>query len=424
MRIAHVSYGTVYGGAPELIRADSTGFRALGCTVSWFDIAPHFDDQPLADYLHDALHGVRPRIIPGEQAELRHRYRNPRGDLAPLVQQIKEDRPDIVLLHDPVGLVLAPALRGVAPLVWRSHIGDEAWNEWTVSASEILRPALEHCASAIVHLPGYVWPETPCPFFVSSPGIDVDSIKNRDLTAAETAGFDRLLTTGLAQGLWSTGPDASPSAAPVRAFEDHGTGFLPTAETPYAVVVARWDPLKGHRLALDAFVAAADVDPDLHLVFVGPHLHSGSRSVFHNVRNGLISAIAALPAALAARCHLWSAIDITTELHRAAVNLIRTRAALVIQPSLREGFGMSLTESMYRRRTTIATAVGGHRHQVVHEVNGLRCDPDVEAVAEAIAAARTSRVDLGEAARASVIERFTAQISARRQLSHFRTLTA
>jgi trehalose synthase len=420
MRIAHVSYGTVYGGAPELIRADSRGFRDLACTVSWFDIAPYFYEQPLADYLHDALHGVRPRVIPGDQQELRQRYRKPDADLEPLVEKIRADRPDIVVLHDPVGLALAPALAGVGQLVWRSHIGDQAWNEWTISGSQILQPALEQCALAIVHLPEYVWPDPRCPFLVSPPGIDVDSTKNRQLTPEEAAQLNGLLTTGLVNEPWGTELPDSGSSGPVRAFFDHGTGFLPGDTARYAVVVARWDPLKGHMLALDAFLAAAEVDPDLHLVFVGPNLHSGSRGIFRDVRNGILTAISELPGALANRCHLWSAIDISTDLHQAAVNLIRSRAAMVIQPSLREGFGLSLTESMYRRRTSIATAVGGHRHQIVHGVNGLSCKPEVESLAGSLTLALTQSPHLGEAARASVVEHFTAQISARRQLEFFR----
>ena len=84
------------------------------------------------------------------------------------------------------------------------------------------------------------------------------------------------------------GPDLTggASAEPVRAFFDHDTGFLPGDIARYAVVVARWDVLKGHVLALNAFLAATEVDPDLHLVFVGLNLHSGSHGGVHAVRVG------------------------------------------------------------------------------------------------------------------------------------------
>lgn len=419
MRIAHVSYGTMYGGAPELIRADSKGFQELGCEVSWFDIAPYFYDQPLGDYLHDVMHGIRPQIIPGGDEELRKRYVSPDANFAPLVAAIKADRPDIVILHDPIGLILAPELSGEFPLVWRSHIGDQTWNEWTMSASRIIQPALEKCAYAVVHLPEYIWPDPPCPFVVSSPGIDVDSLKNRDLSAAQTARLDGLLTTGVIREPW---PDDPASGAglddrrPLRLFEDHGTGFLPSETARYAVVIARWDPLKGHRLALDGFAGFADTDPELHFVFVGPNLYPTSRNRFLDVRGGILSAIDALPARMKRRFHAWSAIDINAEVHQAAVNLIRTRATCVVQPSLREGFGLSVTESMYRRSNVIATKVGGHRHQFEHGVNGLLCEPRPEALADALASVVRNRLDLGTAARTSVTARFTARISAGRQL--------
>ena len=68
--------------------------------------------------------------------------------------------------------------------------------------------------------------------------------------------------------------------------------------------------------------------------------------------------------------------------------------------------------------------MGGHRHQIVHSVNGLSCDPEVESLAGLLAQAPTRTPYLGEAACASVVEHFTAQISARRQSEYFRRVLA
>jgi trehalose synthase len=70
----------------------------------------------------------------------------------------------------------------------------------------------------------------------------------------------------------------------------------------------------------------------------------------------------------------------------AMVNALQRHAAVVVQKSLREGFGLTVTEAMWKSRPVIASAVGGIRGQIEHGVSGLllRNPKDLDAYAGAL----------------------------------------
>ena len=67
----------------------------------------------------------------------------------------------------------------------------------------------------------------------------------------------------------------------------------------------------------------------------------------------------------------------------ALVNALQRRAAVVLQKSLREGFGLTVTEAMWKGTPVIGGKVGGIRHQIEDGVNGFLVD-SVEQAAERI----------------------------------------
>ena len=93
------------------------------------------------------------------------------------------------------------------------------------------------------------------------------------------------------------------------------------------------------------------------------------------------------------------------------VNAVQRHAAVVVQKSLAEGFGLTVAEAMWKARPVVASAVGGIQDQVVDGENGslLRDPADLTAFGAAV---RTLLVDpvgaarCGEAARERVREMF------------------
>jgi trehalose synthase len=93
------------------------------------------------------------------------------------------------------------------------------------------------------------------------------------------------------------------------------------------------------------------------------------------------------------------------------VNALQRHAAVVVQKSLAEGFGLTVAEAMFKRRTVLASGVGGIRDQIVDGESGLLLpDPgDLDAFSRALADIvpdRRRRDEIGERARQRVIDRF------------------
>jgi trehalose synthase len=120
-----------------------------------------------------------------------------------------------------------------------------------------------------------------------------------------------------------------------------------------------------------------------------------------------------LPHEVRSRVHLASLPMADLEENAAIVNALQRRAAVVVQKSLREGFGLTVTEAMWKRRPVVAGAVGGIRDQIEDGESGVLIDDpaDLDAVAAAIGrllAEPEEAARLGEAARERVRREFLA----------------
>jgi trehalose synthase len=179
--------------------------------------------------------------------------------------------------------------------------------------------------------------------------------------------------------------------------------------------VSRWDRLKDMAGVLDAFAAHLDeLPPDVHLVLAGPEA-SGvaddpeAAEVLAECRDRWRS----LPPSARARTHLVSVPMDDLSANARTVNALQRRATVVVQKSLAEGFGLTVTEPMWKARPVVASAVGGIRDQVEHGVSGILLD-DPHDGAELAAALASLLVDedrrgeLGRAAHLRVRDHYLA----------------
>jgi trehalose synthase len=102
-----------------------------------------------------------------------------------------------------------------------------------------------------------------------------------------------------------------------------------------------------------------------------------------------------------------------SEENAAIVNALQRRAAVVVQKSLREGFGLTVAEAMWKARPVVASRVGGIQDQIEDGRSGVLIDDprDLRAFGEAVTQllADPGRADrLGEAARVRVRKQFLA----------------
>lgn len=201
----------------------------------------------------------------------------------------------------------------------------------------------------------------------------------------------------------------------------------PAWDDPLFVQVSRWDPLKDHSGVMRgfaSFVERCDPEGRTQLVLAGPDV-SGVTDDPEGaiVLEELKAEWAAFPAHLRSRMHLATLPMDDLGENAAIVNALQRHASVVVQKSLREGFGLTLTEAMWKSRPVVASRVGGLQDQVTHNEDGLLLDDpaDVEALGEALC--RLSR-DEALAARlgANARERVRADFLGIRHLAQYHDL--
>jgi trehalose synthase len=151
-------------------------------------------------------------------------------------------------------------------------------------------------------------------------------------------------------------------------------GSAPAPDVPLIVQVSRWDPLKDPMgvIAVFARLLHGGLGSNAELVLAGPNV----TAVTDDPEGALtfketIEAWRALPPAIRARVHLVSLPMNDIQENAAIVNALQRHAAIVVQKSLREGFGLTVTEAMWKARPVVASAVGGIQDQIVDGEHGV-----------------------------------------------------
>jgi trehalose synthase len=178
------------------------------------------------------------------------------------------------------------------------------------------------------------------------------------------------------------------------------------------VHLSRWDRLKDPSGVLDSFSRHTLDTIDAHLVLAGPTAHAvADDPESEDVYDQLERRWEALPAQRRKRIELVRLPMADVDDNAAIVNALQSQADVVVKKSLEEGFGLGVTEAMWKQRAVVATAVGGQRDQIHDGVSGvLVSDPrDHARFGEAVAnllddPTRARR--LGYAARCRVRERY------------------
>jgi trehalose synthase len=116
------------------------------------------------------------------------------------------------------------------------------------------------------------------------------------------------------------------------------------------------------------------------------------------------------PTAIRERVHIANLPTADVDENAIIVNALQRRADVVVQKSLAEGFGLTVTEAMWKRRPLVASAVGGILEQIEDGVHGLLVDPsDLSAFGGAVRDLLSDpkrAAALGQAAHERVRDRF------------------
>src|SRR6266550_4232190 len=312
LRVANFNSTYYGGGVAEMISSLTLLMNSLGLRTEWRVVQGTADFFSITKKMHNALQG-------GEI------------DLSEIKKEIFEQviyensvrnflDHDFVIVHDPQPLPLIEHYEKKCPWIWRCHIDlsrpePEIW--------EYLRRWIDNYDAVIVSCPEYKHEMKP-PQRVFMPAINPFNIKNGELNDKE---IDERL-----------------------AHYD-----IPT-DLPLIVQISRFDPWKDPKGVLEAFKRARK-ELDATLVLLGNFATDDPEG--EQIYESLCA------------CRDERILILTSGDDSALVNALQTRATVMLQKSLREGFGLTVSEAMWKGTPVIGGNVGGIRYQIEDGVNGF-----------------------------------------------------
>ena len=404
------------GGVAEMLQALLAYGRGGGVDTRWLVMAGDPEFFEITKRLHNMLHDA-----PGDSgdlgpAELEHYLAVTRANAEVACRMVRPG--DIVLAHDPQTAGLVTPLQGLgASVAWRCHIGSGLVSERTDAAWGFLRDLIDPADAYIFSRPQYApsWLALD-KVRIIAPSIDPFSTKNVHLQHADVVAA--LSRSGLVDLrpedgslLFTRREGSSGYVREHRGLIDGGEPIPGDARV--VMQLSRWDRLKDMTGVLTGFATHLHLLPDdVHLLLAGPDVTGVADDPEGAAELASCRALwQRLPAPVRARVHLCCLPMDDVDENAHLVNCLQRYASVVVQKSLAEGFGLTVTEPMWKARPMVASAVGGIQDQIEDGISGLllRDPTDTEGMVAAIArllADPELAASLGTAARERVRERF------------------
>lgn len=314
--VQNVNSTSVGGGVAEILLRMLPLLQDLGVEARWDVIKGDERFFHVTKRMHNALHGVPESFSPEDwEFFLEVNRRN---------AEVLAGRADIVFIHDPQPIALVENRKtGGGSWIWRCHI------DFTAPLPPVwsfLRRYIERYDAAVFSAPAFSRP-LAIPQVLISPSIDPLSDKNRELADEDVEavcarfGLDRNrpIVTQISRFDYLKDP-----LGVIRAYR------LVKEYIDCQLVLAgggATDDPEGMKV-LEEVRAEAEKDPDIFVLFLPP------------------------------------ASDLE-------INALQRASTVVLQKSLREGFGLTVSEALWKAKPVIASAVGGIPLQIAHKYSGL-----------------------------------------------------
>jgi trehalose synthase len=335
-RVLHLSATAFGGGVAEINYTLIPLMRDAGLDVEWRIIKGQDEFFDVTKRIHNALQG-RPDGLSDDQQRTFFDYNRMNAEEF-------EDGYDYIIVHDPQPAAMIDYLKDStdARWIWRCHIDLSTPYQPVL---DMLVPSLRRYDASIFHIPDFV----PAidglpPAFIWPPAIDPLNPKNMALSLEDAAYI----------------------------VDQFGIDV----ERPLLTQVSRFDPWKDPLGVIDAYRLVKQTHPDVQLALVGAMAHDDPEG--WEFYNQTVTYAAGDPD-----------IFILSNLNNVGsveVNAFQVHSSVNIQKSIREGFGLTVTESLWKARPTVAGRAGGLVTQVIDGDTGWLVDSAAEC-AEACRAA-------------------------------------
>jgi trehalose synthase len=306
-RILHLSATAFGGGVSEILYTLVPLMLDVGLDVEWDVIYGREEFFKTTKVMHNALQGSPQDLTEAEWATWRHYNEVNARQLA--------GGWDVCIIHDPQPAAI-PSLVGerARQWIWRCHIDLSTPNPETLTR---LMPYLEPYAGAVFHVPAYVPPGMDGRAHMLAPAIDPLAPKNMAFSTDDA----------------------------VYICEQFGIDV----ERPLLCQVSRFDPWKDPLGVIDAYRIVKEEMPDVQLALVGSMATDDPEG--WDFFNATVAHADGDP-----DIHILNNLNNVGAIE---VNAFQSHCDVAIQKSTREGFGLTVTEAIWKARPFIGGDVGG-----------------------------------------------------------------
>jgi trehalose synthase len=318
-RVLHVSATAFGGGVSEILYTLVPLMVDVGLDCEWQVIYGREEFFNATKIMHNALQG-NPRELSDEEWATWHRYNQINAE------ELSEGW-DVCIVHDPQ----PAALRALVPekarhWVWRCHIDLSSPNPLTLQR---LLPYLNEYPASVFHMDQYVPKGLDGDAHVIPPAIDPLAPKNMAFSTDDAVYIC--------------------------------SQFGIDVDRPLMCQVSRFDPWKDPLGVIDAYRIVKDTHPGVQLALVGSMATDDPEG--WDYFNATVAHADGDP-----DIHIYNNFNNVGSIE---VNAFQAHADVVIQKSIREGFGLTVTEALWKARPTIGGNVGGIPLQIADGESGF-----------------------------------------------------
>ncbi len=355
IKVLHVNSTKEGGGVAEILTRLVPLMNELGIKTDWKVIKGDEEFFRTTKKIHNLLHMPQQETL--ESSDLINYLRTTYENL----NLIDTENYDVVFIHDPQPMGLVVKKQKGQKWLWRCHIDTSTPDQ---KAWEFIEGFLNAYDAAVFHIPEFVYRGVKIPAFVIPPSIDPIHPKNMELKEEQIK--DILERLGI--------DSRKPMLLQVSRFDrlKDPLGFYQA----YKLVKKKYDC---------SFVLAGSFAPD----------DPEGQEVYTEVLNAAVGDKDVHVLNLPPTSHV-------------EINALQRSATVVFQKSIREGFGLVVSEAMWKRKAVIGGNTGGIRRQIVDGLTGYLVNTVEGAAfrAKHLLADRTLREVLGENAKERVRHRF------------------
>lgn len=318
---------TPEGGVAELLHSQIPMMRRLGLDASWYVLPENKQFFDTTKELHNCLQG---------QCSINHNLNLQFYDDY-LEDAVKDIPPaDLYILHDPQTLGLAKHIKNT-PLIWRCHIDTTDAHE---PSYQWMSNHFKYFSEIIFSLESFVHKDLDSKINIVQPAIDPLSDKNITLSPSQ--------------------------------IESHLKELDIEMREKYMIQVSRFDKFKNPIGVLEMYEKIHQNTEDLTCILAGnfpsddPEGPEYSKLLKQKIKS------------------LKGNIRLITQSDDLQINALQSNAAVIIQNSTREGFGLTVSEAMWKKKIVFSNEVGGITEQIINNKTGFYLSGDMNKDATSI----------------------------------------